>query len=121
MQQACVEYKRGHRHLFAQNTGKVTATEAFATATTSYPHPGRTIDVNRAESQLITACRDSQPGDPNFTLQALTIHSRSAKVNEEPSIRPGLQANSSAVLPAQSTHELPSHLIVANRRPNGGG
>jgi hypothetical protein len=55
--------------LLSRNTGKVVPTEKFTSTGTTYQQPGRTIHVNRAESQLITAYRDSHPDDENMTLQ----------------------------------------------------
>jgi hypothetical protein len=56
----------------AERMGKVVDAEAFATARTSYERPGGTTYVNRAESLLITAYRDSLPGDLGTTLRVPT-------------------------------------------------
>ncbi len=58
--------------LLAASTGRITAAEAFSTDRTSYQRPAGTVYVQRAESLLITAFRDSLPGDPGITLRTPT-------------------------------------------------
>jgi hypothetical protein len=63
-----------HRRLttLAKSMGQVTAAEEFTKASTSYEQAAGTVNVNRAESLLITAYRASLPGTHDKTLRAPT-------------------------------------------------
>jgi hypothetical protein len=58
--------------LLARSMGQVTAAEEFTKASTSYERAAGTVIVNRAESLLITAYRDSLPGTDQHTLRVPT-------------------------------------------------
>ena len=63
-----------HRRLaaLAKSMGQVTSAEEFTKASTSYEQAAGTVNVNRAESLLITAYRASLPGTHDKTLRAPT-------------------------------------------------
>jgi hypothetical protein len=58
--------------ILAKSMGQVTAAEEFTKATTTYERAAGTVIVNRAESLLITAYRESLPGTHLLTLRAPT-------------------------------------------------